>query len=84
MGWKRLFGGNSLPPKINVEAATATPTLSGLGTRVEWILRLAEDQANARLAAADRKADRIVSEARTEAAKILEQARTDAGKILDS
>jgi len=42
----------------------ARPTLSGLGTKVEHILRLAEEQANEHRAEARREAEGILSAAR--------------------
>lgn len=55
------------------------PTLAGLGTRVEEILRLAERQAEDHRATARREAEEIVAAARSEAQAILDRARTGAG-----
>src|SRR5216117_2874013 len=48
------------------------PPLTGVGTRVEEILRLAEQQAEDHRAAARREADEIVAAARLEARRITE------------
>jgi len=50
------------------------PTLSGLSTRVEQILRLAEEQADDHRTEARREAERIVAAARREADAILNRA----------
>lgn len=52
------------------------PTLRGLGTRVEQVLQLAEQQADDHREAAQQDAERIVADARAEAESILNQART--------
>ena len=54
------------------------PTLSGLGTRVEQILRLAEEETTANRQAAQREAEGIVSAARLEARDITERAKAEA------
>jgi len=46
-------------------------TYSGLGSRIEHLLRLAEEQR-----------DQIITEARQEAARIIDDARSQAGEIL--
>ncbi|BEL05094.1 hypothetical protein Q0Z83_032850 [Actinoplanes sichuanensis] len=46
------------------------PTLAGLGTRVEDILRLAEEQADDHRAEAKREADAIIAAAKAEAQRI--------------
>jgi vacuolar-type H+-ATPase subunit H len=46
------------------------PTLSGLGTRIEQIMQLAEQQANDHLKDKRREADRIIAAAEKEARKI--------------
>jgi DivIVA domain-containing protein len=51
------------------------PTLSGLGTRVEQILRLAEEQANDHRSEAKRESEGILSAARLEAREITDKAR---------
>lgn len=51
-----------------------------LGTRVEKILRLAEEQAEAHLAAARQEAEEIVAAARREAEEILANARNETGR----
>ncbi|WP_433124851.1 hypothetical protein ACQPWW_20835 [Micromonospora sp. CA-240977] len=57
------------------------PTLSGLGTRVEQILRLAEGQANDVLTEAKREGEEMVAAARQEAETIVRQARDQAAGI---
>ncbi|WP_370461773.1 DivIVA domain-containing protein [Micromonospora sp. WP24] len=57
------------------------PTLSGLGTRVEQILELAERQADDHRAEARREAERIVTAARHEAETILNRAHEQAAGI---
>ena len=59
-------------------ASTSGPqSLTGLGTRVEQILRLAAEQAADRLNTAERKAERIVAEAQAEADAIRATARDE-------
>src|SRR5579859_18626 len=57
------------------------PTLSGLGTRVEQILRLAEEQANDHRGEAKREAEGIVSASRLEAREITDKARAEAAAM---
>ncbi|MFI7575616.1 DivIVA domain-containing protein [Micromonospora sp. NPDC049497] len=57
------------------------PTLSGLGTRVEQILKLAEEQANDHRNEARREADRMVTAARREAEAILHRAHEQVAEI---
>ncbi|WP_374103788.1 DivIVA domain-containing protein [Micromonospora sp. U56] len=57
------------------------PTLSGLGTRVEQILELAEEQANDHRAEARLEAEGIVTAARREAEAILSRAHGQAAGI---
>ncbi|MGV9809642.1 hypothetical protein [Micromonospora chersina] len=57
------------------------PTLSGLGTRVEQILQLAEEQADDHRAGARREAEAIVAAARREAEAILNRAQDQAAGI---
>ncbi|WP_173061436.1 hypothetical protein [Phytohabitans houttuyneae] len=54
------------------------PTLSGLGTRVEQVLELAEEQAADHRAEARREAEEIVTTARREAEAIVNRAREQA------
>jgi hypothetical protein len=49
-----------------------------LGTRVEQILQLAEQQANDHRAIAQREAERLVADAETKAQTIIEKAREQA------
>src|SRR5215510_7460708 len=53
------------------------PTLSGLGTRVEQILRLAEEQANEHRGESKRDSEGIISGARLEAREITDKARAE-------
>ncbi|GAB2958206.1 hypothetical protein GCM10027280_53660 [Micromonospora polyrhachis] len=55
-----------------------SPTLGGLGTRVEQILELAEEQAGDHCAEARLESERIVTAARREADAILNRAREQA------
>jgi gas vesicle protein len=57
------------------------PTLSGLGTQVERILKLAEEQANDHRADAKRESEDLVAAARQEAETILSRARDQAAGI---
>ncbi|MFF0154429.1 DivIVA domain-containing protein [Micromonospora sp. NPDC005203] len=57
------------------------PTLSGLGDRVEQILRLAERQAHDHRTEARREAEGVVTDARREAEAILNRAREQAAGI---
>ncbi|RAN94378.1 DivIVA domain-containing protein [Micromonospora saelicesensis] len=57
------------------------PTLSGLGTRVEQILQLAEKQADDHLNAAKLDAEKTVSAARREAETIVNRAHEQAAGI---
>ncbi|MGA3540467.1 hypothetical protein ACK8GE_14380 [Micromonosporaceae bacterium DT194] len=54
------------------------PTLAGLGTRVEQILKLAEEQGNDHRAEARREAEAIVAAARRKAEAILNEAHQQA------
>jgi len=62
-------------PPDNLAREGRRATLSGLGTQVERILRLAEEQAAAHRAQAQREADEIVAAARAEAQAVLDRAR---------
>jgi hypothetical protein len=72
----------SSPTAVSGEAAVRPPgerpTLSGLGTRVEQIIRLAEEQADDHRATAEREAERLLSEARSAARLIVDRAHADA------
>ncbi|MER7003960.1 cell division protein DivIVA, partial [Dactylosporangium sp. NPDC000555] len=57
------------------------PTLSGLGTRVEQILRLAEEQANDHRGEAKRESEGIISAARLEAREITDKARAESAAM---
>jgi cell division septum initiation protein DivIVA len=54
------------------------PSYSGLGSRIEGLLRLAEEQRDQILAEAHQEAARIVDDARSQAAEILADARLQA------
>src|SRR6185369_4716017 len=60
---------------------SSRPTLSGLGTRVEQILRLAEEQANEHRGETKRDAEGIVSGSRLEAREITDKARAEAAAM---
>lgn len=57
------------------------PALSGLGSQVEQVLKLAEEQANDHRAEARLEAERIVTAARREAEAILNRAHEQAAGI---
>src|SRR5436305_14285383 len=57
------------------------PTLSGLGTRVEQILRLAEEQANDHRGESKRESEGILSASRLEAREITDKARAEAAAM---
>jgi hypothetical protein len=57
------------------------PRLSGLDTRVEQILALAQEQANDHRRAAEQEAERLVAAAQAESQAILDKARTGASRI---
>jgi hypothetical protein len=56
------------------------PTYSGLGSRIEHLLRLAEEQRDQIITEARREAAAIVDEARRQAEEILASARAQAGR----
>jgi hypothetical protein len=64
-------------PDAAVSPPDERPGLAGLGTRVEQILRLAEEQADGHRATAER----TLAEARAEADRILERARSEAAGL---
>ena len=68
----------ALPADPAVRPAKARPDLVGLGSRVEQVLRLAEEQANVHRADAKREAERIVADARAKAQAIIEKAEKQA------
>ncbi len=61
-----------------VRPTSERPALAELGTRVEQILRLAEQQADDHRTKAEREAERILSEARSAARLIVDGARAEA------
>ncbi|MEU4481686.1 hypothetical protein AB0F68_27015 [Micromonospora sp. NPDC023966] len=79
-----LFGSRSATSE---EAAVAPsekgPALAQLGTRVEQILRLAEEQAENHRAEAARDAERTLSEARSAAQLIVDTARAEAAGLTE-
>ncbi|MFC7244025.1 hypothetical protein ACFQO7_16260 [Catellatospora aurea] len=66
----RPGGDATLLPTPVRTGSDGQPGLDGLGTRVQEILRLAEEQADDHLAEARRKAEQIVAAAHAEAARI--------------
>ena|SRR5690242_4919892 len=68
----------ALPADSAVRPAKPRPDLAGLGSRVEQVLRLAEEQANVHRADAKREAERIVADARAKAQAIIEKAEKQA------
>ena len=68
----------ALPADSAVRPAKPRPDLVGLGSRVEQVLRLAEEQANVHRADAKREAERIVADARATAQAIIEKAEKQA------
>ena len=75
----------SEPPTLDAASASKPasepPGLAGLGTRVEQVLRLAEEQADDHRSKARRDGERILSAARSEAHAILQRARTEAAEL---
>jgi DivIVA domain-containing protein len=62
-----------------------SPTYSGLGSRLEAILRIAEEQSTRIIGQADIDAERMISNAKLEAQSLLEAAQREAERIaLDS
>lgn len=59
----------------------AKPTLSGLGTRVEQLLRLAEEQANDHRDDAKREAEKLIAAAHLESKEVVEKARAVATAV---
>jgi hypothetical protein len=72
----------SKPADVGGEAAVQPPsehpTLAGLGSRVEQIIRLAEEQADDHRTRAEREAELMLSEARL----ILDRARAEAAGLM--
>src|SRR5919199_2172006 len=58
------------------------PSYSGLGARIEQLLRLAEEQASDVIAAATKDADDALAQARLEAAQTRPTAQTEASELL--
>jgi cell division septum initiation protein DivIVA len=59
----------------------AQPTLSGLGTRVEQLLRLAEEQANEHRDESKREAEKLIAAAHLESKEVVEKARAVATAV---
>jgi len=68
----------ALPADPAVRPAKARPDLVGLGSRVEQVLRLAEEQAGVHRAEAKGEAERIVADARAKAQAIIDKAQKQA------
>jgi len=64
----------------NVEPST--PTYSGLGTKLEMVLRTAEEQSTVLLSTSDIEAQRMLTEARLEADSILREVQAKADAII--
>lgn len=60
-----------------------TPTYSGLGTRLENTLRVAEEQATRLISQADIDAERLRATSRTEAARLVADAQREATDTLE-
>nr|WP_206024857.1 hypothetical protein [Micromonospora zingiberis] len=78
-----LAGADRAPAPRRVrtfQLADDGPTLAGLGTRVEQILELAEEQADDHRNEAKRESEGILAAARAEADAILAQARAQADR----
>jgi len=60
------------------------PSYSGLGARIEQLLRLAEEQASDVIAAATKDADDSLAQARVEAAQARAAAQNEAGELTAS
>lgn len=76
---------SSRPATVGGEARVQSPSegaeLSTLGSRVEQILRLAEEQAENHRSNAKREAERTLSKARSEARLIVDKARAEAAGL---
>nr|MTA26044.1 hypothetical protein [Actinomycetota bacterium] len=64
------------------DAEPSTPTYSGLGTKLEMVLRTAEEQATILLSSSDIEAQRMLTEARLEADAILGEVQSRADAIM--
>jgi len=76
---------NELERKVAEQAKqldeAAQPTLSGLGTRVEQLLRLAEEQANEHRDESKREAEKLIAAAHLESKEVVEKARAVATAV---
>ena len=66
--------------KAHQAQQASRPALAGLGTRVEQVLRLAEEQANDHRVKAEREAEQILASARREAEAIISGAHAVAAE----
>jgi DivIVA domain-containing protein len=67
---------------IDASGAEAhSPTYSGLGGRLEAVLRIAEEQSTKLIGQADIDAERIIAQAKSEATSILEGAQREAERV---
>src|ERR671911_1512983 len=62
-------------------AERAQPTLSGLGSRVEQLLRLADEQANEHRGESKREAEKLIAAAHLESKEVVEKARAVATAV---
>src|ERR671916_221044 len=76
---------NELERKVAEQAKQleerAQPTLSGLGTRVEQLLRLAEEQAKEHRGESKREAEKLIAAAHLESKEVVEKARAVATAV---
>ncbi|PWU58800.1 hypothetical protein DLE60_19795 [Micromonospora globispora] len=76
---------SSREPALTAESqskpSSPRPQLADLGSRVEQILRLAEEQADNYRKEAEREAEDLVAAARLEAGAIIDTARTEATRF---
>jgi membrane-bound ClpP family serine protease len=71
LGLALLIGSRFAKSEPSAPATDAgRPPLAGLGTRVEQILRLADQQATERVVEAQRKADKIIADAEAKASDL--------------
>ena len=65
----------------SVTGETNAPTYAGLGSRLEAVLRIAEEQSSRLIGQADIDAERIIAHAKAEAAEIIATAKREAERI---
>ena len=73
----------ALTAESQSQPSSRRPQLADLGSRVEQILRLAEEQADNYRKEAEREAEGLVAAARLEAGAIIDTARTETAKSGD-